>query len=368
MPDPLDLFRRSCLGGGTDLDETIHPLDEMLSVLVARRGEVRATMEYLRSGYDLTRAVEQIARWRFGEDLRSVQVLEFASGYGRNVRHLVRRFGAANVAVSDIYAAAVTFCTGRFGVRGFASAHDPADLTCAERFDLIVVPSLFTHLPGRTFAGWLEALLDLLTPRGILVFSVHGAELRPDWDGRDGILFERESESATLDPGEYGTTHVTEAYVADRIAEAAGHRLYSRTRLGFWRHQDFYVVPRRPDPSVAGFRFDHGVIWSLDIVRRTPDGHLEVAGWATTPDGAGTPAEVRVTLDGLTVATGPARVIRDQVAALWGDATRESGFWFLIPDVTRFHDDGSELIITARMAGETACLYAGPLASALTEG
>lgn len=334
MPDPLDVFRDRCLGGGTDLDETIHPRDEAWAALAAHRGTQRATMDYLRDGYELTQTVEQVARWRFGADLRSVRLLEVGCGHGRDVRHLVRRFGAVGVTAADFQDGAVTFCTGRFEVRGLALTA-PEELLTEEQFDLIVVPALLAREPGAELERWLEVLIDRLTPSGLLAF---------------------------------GADHAEEAALASRIARAAGHDIHGRAPLALWRHRDLHLVPRRPDPSVADFRFDHGVIWSLDVARYTPEGHLELAGWATTADGAGAPAEVRVTLDGLTVATGPARVTRPQVAALWGDATLESGFWFLVPDATRFHGDDSELIVTAHVGEDAACLYAGPLASALTGG
>ena len=78
-------------------------------------------------------------------------MLEFACGYGRNVRHLVRRFPRATITVSDIDGGAVAFASGRFGVCGRLSASEPEALLWDDRYDLIVVPSLFSHLSDATF-------------------------------------------------------------------------------------------------------------------------------------------------------------------------------------------------------------------------
>ena len=119
---------------------------------------------------------------------------------------------------------AVKFNIEQFGVTGRVSVHDPNDLHWNERFDFIVVPSLFSHLPESTFAGWIAALYRLLTDDGILVFSVHGDYLQgPDGSmPESGILFHHQSESATLDKSEYGSTFVTEAFVRDQIQKSDG--------------------------------------------------------------------------------------------------------------------------------------------------
>ncbi|MCW3039629.1 MAG: putative methyltransferase [Solirubrobacterales bacterium] len=369
MPDAMDTFRARRLGyAGGGLDETIHPDDEMLAVVADRLGvDSRARMSYLTMGADLAQVVEQLAYARFGADLTSVRVLEFASGYGRNVRHLVHVFPPQNITVSDIQEPAVAVCVAQFGVRGRSSVHDPAELAWEDRFDLVVVPSLFSHLPDASFGPWLRALAELLTEDGLLAFSVHGDHLQPPQDrSPDGISFAPESEIDSLDRAEYGTSHVSDAYVAGRLAEAVGPVTHVVVRRGFWGHQDLHLVARENDAALAAYRHRHGIASSLDVAVLTAEGHLELAGWATDVDDPSVPVQVRVTLDDVVVAEGPARVQRDQVAHACGPAHVDSGYWFLVPNVVRFHALDAVLLVEAVAGLKARCLWAGPLGVALT--
>src|SRR6516165_945474 len=85
---------------GTDF--TIHPDDEMYTCVARAMGPGKARMHYFKLGSELTRTIKQIANWRFGDRLDRVRLLEFACGYGRNVRHLVHVFPRENIFVSDI--------------------------------------------------------------------------------------------------------------------------------------------------------------------------------------------------------------------------------------------------------------------------
>src|SRR5687768_9709010 len=127
--------------------------DEMLEFLrMSFEGDrERALFAYFRSGLSIADAMAQVLRWRFGEPGRIGCLLDFASGYGRVTRFLLREVPAERFWVSDIYADAVRFQEERFGVQGVASTILPEDFACAERFDAILVTSLFTHLPEERF-------------------------------------------------------------------------------------------------------------------------------------------------------------------------------------------------------------------------
>ena len=262
MESGLDYFIRKYAGARkVTVNETIYADDEMYSFLASRQGVPCAKMNYFRLGSELARTIMQIANWRFAGKTDQIKMMEFACGYGRNLRHIVHCIPAQNIFVSDIYADAVKFNIEQFGVSGRVSVHNPSDLDWNERFDFIVVPSLFSHLPESTFAGWIAALYRLLTDDGILVFSVHGDHLQgPDAKmPESGILFHHQSESATLDKSEYGSSFVTEAFVREQIRRATGHSVYSRTKRGFWKHQDFYLVAKSHTADVTTFRYNHGV-------------------------------------------------------------------------------------------------------------
>jgi hypothetical protein len=101
-------------------------------------------------------------------------------------------------------------------------------------FDVIFVSSLFTHLPESTFATWLRRLAGLLTPQGVLLFSVHDLSLLPAAEVAGApLVFRPASESGRLAVEHYGSTWVSAAYVEGLLAEilpGAGRRLLPRLR------------------------------------------------------------------------------------------------------------------------------------------
>jgi hypothetical protein len=76
------------------LDVAIDARDEMLTFLVeGMEGDRdRALFTYFRSGLSIADAMLQILHWRFGSlpDRGPSKILDFASGYGRVTRFLVR--------------------------------------------------------------------------------------------------------------------------------------------------------------------------------------------------------------------------------------------------------------------------------------
>src|SRR4051795_13599324 len=126
------------LGDPRGGDALVDPRDEMLQYSARAAGATRARFDYFRLGHELMRTVDQVVDWAFGRAQADISVLEFACGYGRNIRHLVRRFPARNITACDIDANAVAFVSDRFGVTGRVSVADPADLTWNAQFDLII--------------------------------------------------------------------------------------------------------------------------------------------------------------------------------------------------------------------------------------
>jgi hypothetical protein len=107
MKQPLEesfasFLRAYATTSDTRIDFTIHPDDEMYTCVAGALGPGKARMHYFKLGSELTRTIKQIANWRFGDRLDRVRLLEFACGYGRNVRHLLHVFPRENIFVSDI--------------------------------------------------------------------------------------------------------------------------------------------------------------------------------------------------------------------------------------------------------------------------
>ena len=356
-PDPAELaMLAEIVADPGGLDTYIAPGDEMLAAswLVPHR----AHFQYFQLGDDLRDTVEQIVDWAFPGERDGLRVLEFACGSGRNLRHLVRVFPAENLFASDIDADALAFVADRFGVTGKLSASRPEDLRWDERFDLIVVPSLFSHLPHATFARWIAFLFGLLTDRGVLAFSVHDAALRTDAPHETGIVFIEQSEAAgRLDTREYGSTYVSEDYVAAQIETATGARGYGRIPRGFWDHQDVYLVtgPAQRDP--ASFEYRRPITGNVDHLE-VSDGSVRVAGWARTPAPG---LRLRVRAGEVVMYEGGEFGPRHDVAHVRGAEFLDSGFLLTLP-LPPGTSRTSLLVVEARAGDLRRTFFATPLA------
>ncbi|MEM6564091.1 MAG: class I SAM-dependent methyltransferase [Pseudomonadota bacterium] len=227
----------------------IHPKDEMYHNTV---GKVKPTdaayLGYLTSGFRSYCMCEQITAALFGGIDKSGNFLEFASGHGRLTRFLVDRMPEGKLWVSDIYESAMEFQTAYFGVNTIQSVPDPEDLHADTRFDVILAGSLFTHLPDALFAKWLAKLGSLLTPQGVLFFSVRldYSNVGPLAIGEmpdSGILFTTQTESDTLSTEIYGRTVVSEAYLTKAVQQALGSDKQMRVyRKALYENQDLVAV------------------------------------------------------------------------------------------------------------------------------
>lgn len=226
----------------------IAPADDIYRFFENHPASVNPLRDYLADGWrtlsELMLLLEQVDR----PLLKVGRCLEFASGHGRFTRHLVKALGAQRVTVSDVVADAVAFSEATFGVQAHLSSSVPEALCLAQRYDLVFVLSLFSHLPAATWSRWLRCLYGLLAPGGVLVFSTHGAEAarrqRVSLDA-EGFFFAAASESQAIAAEEYGTAFTSQSYVLARIGEQLGPgRLIHFAPQHFWQHQDAYVLLR----------------------------------------------------------------------------------------------------------------------------
>jgi SAM-dependent methyltransferase len=313
------------------LDLTVDPRDEMLAFLVdSHEGDRdQALFRYFRSGASIADSLFQILRWRFGSPGRITRLLDFASGYGRVTRFLVREIPAERIWAADIYAGGVRFQEETFGARGIVSTTRPEDFSCAERFDAILVTSLFTHLPAERFIAWLRVLVGLLAPGGILAFSTHSPRVLPAGTvmPESGIHFQATSESASLDKNDYGSTWVTAEFVRaalDRAGspEASLHRI-ERALCNF---QDLYLVAAEPGLDFRSLSFQWEPQLFLDRARLNEMGRqLELRGWAAAHSGS--IRAVEVLLDDEPLTTISKFDPRPDVAAFLGDERSLHSGW-----------------------------------------
>jgi SAM-dependent methyltransferase len=176
--------------------------------------------------------------------LKTQSVLEFAAGFGRFTRHLVKVL-PGRVTCADVMPGSVDFLRAEFGVQGFQSTHEPDKVVFPAQFELVFVLSMFTHLPTHMWTPWLQALCRAVKPGGLLVFSVHNEEVAKEigvsFDA-EGTHFIASSESPSIDAETYGTTFTTRQFVLDRVREACGAKVLHYQPRGFWFGQDGVVV------------------------------------------------------------------------------------------------------------------------------
>jgi SAM-dependent methyltransferase len=302
----------------------VHADDDMYAFSVAVTGAVPiGAMAYFRAGLSINDTMMKIVRWRFGER-SDLQILDFAAGYGRSTRFLVHHFSPEQICVSEIQTDALTFQAAELGVRTLQSVTDPATLETSDRFDVIFVASLFTHLPESTFGPWLNRLWQLLAAQGVLVFSVHDEAINDVAAKLDdkGFAFIPSTEVASLSTDEYGTNFTTEAFVRRKITEFIGERAAATAirlprALAFM--QDVWVIT---DGALAGesLIYECGPTGAVDYLLRT---RLEsrLGGWAADP-GFSTVGErqshriaaVRILRNGVAIGDAAVEEVRPDVA------------------------------------------------------
>ncbi len=281
------------------VDLRIDADDEMLLHGWAETGDRDSALAaYFASGIEIASALDQVVLGLFGGYHRLGRVLDFGSGYGRVARFLAPRL-SSRLWVSDLLPGALAALEKRLDARPLPSTNEPHDLRCRERFDLIYVGSLFTHLPDRTFGQWLDRLAGLLTPAGVLVFTVHDHSLRPPHLEMPaaGLCFEAASESRSIDHDQYGSAWVTEDYVQRQVAALGGFAVRQIAR-GLCHYQDLVLLTAVPGRDLASLRFDPGPDVRIDRCELTNDGNLALSGWAIGRLPGSEPATIEVALDG----------------------------------------------------------------------
>jgi len=222
----------------------IHPDDDIFRFIARSPGSHNPVRDYLSDGWRtlselmlLLEAVDQPLA-------RTASVLEFACGHGRFTRHLAKVL-PGRVTCADVVTDAVDFVRQQFGVQGFYSDMRPERLRFPERYELVFVLSLFTHLPVEAWRPWLQVLAGAVKPGGLLVLSFHNepaaAEFGVQFDDT-GIFFQPDSESRALEGTQYGTTLTTRAVVEREVESALDRPILLYRDRAFWVGQDAVVV------------------------------------------------------------------------------------------------------------------------------
>ncbi|MFB2933836.1 class I SAM-dependent methyltransferase [Aerosakkonemataceae cyanobacterium BLCC-F154] len=281
---------------------SINAEDEMFLYLqdAFHKDRNRALVEYFTSGKEVMNRVTSIINWKFQSFENVNSFLDFACGYGRMTRYLVQEMPPKKIWVSDIYAEAVEYQKLQFGVNGIVSVTNPKDYPVERKYDCIFVFSLFSHLPEKTFVPWLEKLYSMLSPNGILMFTVHDVALMPEGQVMpdNGISFAPLSESRSLSTDDYGSTWVTESFVADAIAKASnGKAFYHRIKRGLLI-QDLYLVINDPKLDFSTLNLGVRPRGFVDFCTYSRHDEITLQGWAIDTSWTHEIKEVQVLLNG----------------------------------------------------------------------
>lgn len=238
------LHSHHSLGRWMRIDCVIDPRDDIFHFFSQHELAQNPIREYLSDGWrtlsELMVLLEKVDR----PLLKIANMLEFASGYGRFTRHLVKAL-PGRVTCSDIMPGSIDFLRAQFAVDTFESSHQPDKIAFDGDFELVFVLSMFTHLPPPMWASWLTALKRFVKPGGVLVFSVHNEDFAREAGvvfGSDGTCFIASSESPSLDGHIYGTTFTTRKFVEETIIDTLGVEITLYQPYGFWSGQDAVVI------------------------------------------------------------------------------------------------------------------------------
>lgn len=351
----------SATGNWGTLRLQVHPADQMLLHSLRHHRDANAAVsQYYNVALQQYQAARQILDAVLPPSAGRVEVLDFACGFGRLIRFLSCCDRDLHLSVSEIQDDALQFVAATFGVDTLPSSMKPEDFRPGRRFDFIWVASLFSHLPEGLFHRWLKQLQGLLTPRGVLCFSVHDEALVPRGQTlpATGLLFRPHSENADLDAEAYGTTYVSEAFVRGAVAHAVGDaRRPWRIRKALAHEQDIYVVaadPQRDLSVLGGFRRGP---WGWADERRVEGRSLVLSGWAASIDDGALP-EVTVRIDGVTRPC-PTGVRRPDVRDAFADERLLDAGWALRLDLPEGGTQPWVEVLAPTTRGECALLYAG---------
>jgi 2-polyprenyl-3-methyl-5-hydroxy-6-metoxy-1,4-benzoquinol methylase len=343
------------------LQSLLHPDDRMLHHCLDHFENINFSLShYLGVATQQYRVVESIKTALFPTKERALKFLDFACGYGRLQRLMCLQESPALLWASDINSAALHYVVSTFGVNGIASIAEPARFNSTEKFEMIWVASLFSHLPQHLCEAWLERLSQCLTPNGVLCFSVHDECLLPETFSMSssGFYYLAQSEDSTLDTSIYGTAYVSEHYVADAVKKmSVANFNYHRIPKGLANEQDLYVVARQDQHTLALLKdIRYGVWGFVDKVFAESD-QLYLYGWAASIDD-GLIAHIEIKLNGHIHICSTTLQRADVVAVLQDPRFLHSGWEISLP-LAYAPNTNFVAVTVVSLRGERSLIYLG---------
>jgi SAM-dependent methyltransferase len=147
----------------------IHCNDEMLASFSDEH-----IREYMMAGFSALSNIEDSLTevGRSFSDIKSC--LDIPCGYGRVLRWLCIRMDASRITACDLNKEGVDFCEREFRTNPLYSDQNVRDIVLPDKYDLIWVGSLLTHLDAESGPALLHLLTEALSPSGTIVFTTHG--------------------------------------------------------------------------------------------------------------------------------------------------------------------------------------------------
>jgi len=236
------------------MSDAIHP-DDFLHKFTVRKFPKDGAERYFKGGKQDAAAVRQLIERFFPKDA-AIRVLDFASGYGRVVRHLPSLMPNATVAASDIHPQACHFMRENFDFEVYQSTSEPEALDLGEAYDFIYVHSLFSHLPHHSFQRWLAALHKHLKPGGYMMVTANGDfaraklpnEFLPFFDAEKGYGYRPlVVDQPDIPTSDYGSMSISDEYFKAAVAKTDALAQIVSFRSGaLLGHQDEWVIQRSP--------------------------------------------------------------------------------------------------------------------------
>ena len=128
---------------------------------------------YVSVGLSAMRLIQLAVRGRKAPE----RILDLPCGHGRVTRMLRACYPSAQITACDLDRSGVEFAVQQFGALGVYSQEDFRTFSLADRYDLIWVGSLITHLSGRQTRQFLDFAARHLAPDGTLVITSHGSHV-----------------------------------------------------------------------------------------------------------------------------------------------------------------------------------------------
>jgi SAM-dependent methyltransferase len=128
--------------------------------------------DYMEVGRSALRAIRLAKTLAKGSDFTSI--LDMPCGHGRVLRWLRAAYPSARITACDLLTDGVDFCARTFAATPVYSRPTPTVDMFSQRYDLIFVGSLLTHVDADRWDALIALWDELLLPGGLLMITTHG--------------------------------------------------------------------------------------------------------------------------------------------------------------------------------------------------